>query len=85
MIRRPIYRGYHFNFWAKPIPVRDHDYEFAHDGYDGPGDDRCGTGASIADCCRQIDELEWDREPLLLDEHSRSKGLARALAEECKS
>ena len=33
------------------------DWEFAHVDYDGPPDDRCGTGISIADCESQIDEI----------------------------
>ena len=58
----PTYRGYHIE------PYHWGGWEFWHDDYDGapwetggpPMDKRCGTGESVEDCIRQIDELEDD-------------------------
>ena len=53
------YRGYNITYWAKPVPTRAWDYDFAHEDYDGApdsGDHRCGNGASVEDCKEQIDE-----------------------------
>lgn len=40
----------------KPIPIRDHDYDFYPDDYDGPGDGRGGTAGSITQAQIAIDE-----------------------------
>ena len=52
------YRDYTIRYDPLPIPIRDHDWLFVHDEYNGPPDPRCGTGASFEDCRAQIDELE---------------------------
>lgn len=52
------YRGYHITYDPPPIPDRRHDFQFAHVDYSGPGDPRCGTAATHADCIQLIDELE---------------------------
>ena len=56
------YRDYRITLYVKPSPFRGLDYDFAHKDYDGPEDRRCGNGASIEDCKRQIDELIDDGE-----------------------
>lgn len=59
------YRGYNITYWAKPVPTRAWDYDFAHEDYDGApdsGDHRCGNGASVEDCKEQIDEIIEDEE-----------------------
>lgn len=43
-------------------------YEFVHEDYDGPGDNRLGFGKSIEDCIIQINEQIEER---ILDEVSR--------------
>lgn len=55
------YRG----FTIKPleIPYRDMKYEFLHPAYNGPMDHiHAGTGGSIEDCKREIDDriLMWE-------------------------
>lgn len=52
-----VYRGFSIKLDPPPIPTRDHDWVFVHPEYDGPGDPRCGTGSSVANCQRQIDEI----------------------------
>ena len=54
---REAYRGFAVVLDPPPIPTRAHDWSFVHPDYDGPGDPRCGSGSSIADCQRQIDEI----------------------------
>ena len=41
-----------------PIPIRDYDWHFHHDAYDGPGDQRCGSAGSLEECLLEIRELE---------------------------
>jgi hypothetical protein len=44
----------------KPIPSRDHDWDWHHTDYDGAsdsGDNRCGTASSAADAIQQINRL----------------------------
>ena len=41
-----------------PIPTRDHDWHYVHDAYDGPGDLRCGSAASLEACLAAIHEQE---------------------------
>jgi hypothetical protein len=52
------YRNYTIEYDPPPIPTRAHDYRYAHDEYDGPGDRRCGTAASVEAAMRDIDEIE---------------------------
>lgn len=33
-------------------------WRWEHVNYDGPGDDRCGTGPTWEDCVRQIEDQE---------------------------
>lgn len=54
------YKDYHILYNPKPIPDFRFDYDFWHDGYDGAidsGDIRIGTGGSVEDCMKKIDEL----------------------------
>ncbi len=55
------YRGYNITHWRKPIPIRDYDWDFAHEDYDGAEDSpdcRCGAAASVEDAKAHIDEIE---------------------------
>ena len=70
MRSKPIYRGYHITYWAKPIPTDAFDYDFAHEDWD-LDDPRIGAARSVVEACKQIDEIEWEREPLLLTEGKR--------------
>lgn len=45
-------------FEPPPIPIRTCDWQFVHDGYDGPGDRRHGSAASVEDAVEQIREIE---------------------------
>ncbi len=49
------YRGYTITHNPKPIPTREHDYDYVHDEYDGPEDGRCGSEASVEGCKTAID------------------------------
>lgn len=54
-----LYRGYHVGP-AAYSPAPQFDWEFHHEDYDGApdgNDNRCGRGASAADCMSQIDDL----------------------------
>ena len=55
------YKGYSILYDPPPIPLRNMGWQFYHDDYDGApdsNDGRSGSGASIADCKEQIDEME---------------------------
>lgn len=54
-------RQYQISYNPKPIPDRNHDWEFIHQDYDGPPDNRCGTAASQEDAIHQID-LIWEND-----------------------
>lgn len=59
------YRGYLIEYNPPPIGTRAHDWAFTAEGFDGApdsGDNRCGTGPTVEDCLRQIDELEDEEE-----------------------
>jgi hypothetical protein len=56
------YRGYRI-YPACFSPAPQFDWEFHHEDYDGApdsNDNRCGRGASAADCIDQINDLEDD-------------------------
>lgn len=55
------YRGYTITRWLKPGPTRAYDWDFQHEGYDGPGDERCGSAASPEAARQLIDEIEGPR------------------------
>lgn len=59
--RTLTYRDYHISYDPPPIPWRGGDWQFAHDGYDGPGDDRCGFAGDLEEVLARIDELEDDQ------------------------
>lgn len=55
------YRGYTIYYDPPPIPIRDYDWHYEHDDYDGAEDahdPRGGSTASVEDCKREIDNLE---------------------------
>ena len=52
--------GWHIEKNIKPIPLRQFDYNFWHEDYDGAdgGNGLCGTASSIDDAMQQIIEIE---------------------------
>jgi hypothetical protein len=53
------YRGYVIQHDPPPIPNRSHDWQFAHEDYDGApdsGDHRIGTAPSLEEAKAGIDE-----------------------------
>ena len=53
------------SFDPPPIPVRDMDWRFHHDDFDGApdsNDHRCGNAASLEDAIEQIREMEAEGE-----------------------
>ncbi|MCP4169957.1 MAG: hypothetical protein GY758_04190 [Fuerstiella sp.] len=50
------YRGYTITYDPPPIPIRAHDWQFAHDEYDGPEDTRIGYAKSLTDAMHEVDE-----------------------------
>ena len=56
------YRGYVITRNPPPIPTRKFDWEYCHEDYDGPGDNRCGVAASEEAAKAEIDELEDEGE-----------------------
>lgn len=50
------YRGYRID--PNPYMFLEDRFIYSHMDYDGPGDNRCGTAATIEDAKREIDELE---------------------------
>lgn len=57
-----FYKGFVLSYNPKPIPTRAFDYDFVHEDYDGPGDNRCGAAESPAGCRYEIDLLLEERE-----------------------
>lgn len=53
---RMRYKDYTIEFNPKPIPIRDHDYDYWPDDYDGPEDGRGGSVASVTQAQIAIDE-----------------------------
>jgi hypothetical protein len=53
-----IYKNYHITYNPKPIPTKNHDWDFVHDEYNGPGDNRHGSVASVDDAMKEIDLIE---------------------------
>ena len=41
-----LYRGFVISYYAPPIPIRTCDWQWVHEDYDGPEDNRCGHAAS---------------------------------------
>ena len=56
------YREFTISHNPKPIPSRKHDWDWCHNDYDGPGDNRCGTSGSVRDAYQRIDDLISDAE-----------------------
>lgn len=50
------YRNCTITYNPKPIPIRDLDWDWVHDDYDGPGDNRYGSASSELSCKEQIDD-----------------------------
>lgn len=45
---------WHLSWNPKPIPTKAYDWDWGHDDYDGPGDTRCGSAASVLGCLEEI-------------------------------
>ena len=59
--QRISYRGYVITYDPPPVPVREWDWHFVHEQFDGApdaGDYRCGDAASLTDCMCEIDLIE---------------------------
>ena len=60
-----FYRGFHIWFDPPPIPVREYDWHYQHESFDGApdgGDHRYGHCADCAACQRDIDDMLDDDE-----------------------
>lgn len=67
------YRGYIIEYDPPPIPIRSRDWAFMANGFDGApdsGDNRCGTGPTLEDCKRQINEIEDEYAELMATEQA---------------
>lgn len=61
---RPLmYRGFEIYFDPPPIPTRACDWHYVHKDYDGPEDNRCGSGASFRECVDLINDFFDDEGP----------------------
>lgn len=49
------YRGFRIDYAPPPIPTRECDWQWVHDDYDGPEDNRCGHAPSLAAAKSDID------------------------------
>lgn len=56
------YRSFRIEYDPPPIPDRNHDWQWAHQDYDGPGDSRCGTSSSLEASKVAIDEWYDDHD-----------------------
>ena len=56
-----IYRGWFIQWDPPPIPDRNHDWQYWHKNYDGPGDGRIGSVASEQAAREAIDEEEDEK------------------------
>ena len=54
---RERYRNCTIRYDPPPIPLRNNDWAWVHDEYDGFPDRRCGTEASPEACRARIDEM----------------------------
>jgi len=52
------YRGYRIE--RNPYQWMDDRWMFSHEDYDGPGDNRFGTAATVEEAKREIDFIEDD-------------------------
>ncbi len=64
------YRDFELSYWAKPIPMRDFDWQAMHRNFDGAPDSNntkspVFCGKTIQDVKRQVDEWYEEEEPLL--------------------
>lgn len=57
-----LYRNFIITEDHPPIPTRAHDWNYRHEDYNGPEDQRWGTGSSLQDCKNAIDDMLWEPE-----------------------
>lgn len=59
LVKETSYRGFQIMpaYPVPPIPVRDFDWQWLHEDYDGTGDNRRGSAAGVVECKTQIDEF----------------------------
>ena len=55
-----LYRGYRIQ--PNPYDWMKDEWIYSHEDYDGPGDNRCGTEATVDACKIEIDLLEVNDE-----------------------
>lgn len=56
------YRGFHIEYNPPPIPVRCCDWQWAHEDFDGPEDNRYGHAASLEAAKAEIDDWHEEQE-----------------------
>ncbi len=56
------YRGYNITYYRPPVPSRIHDFQYSHEDYDGPPDNRCGSAASFEEVKEKIDLIIEEEE-----------------------
>lgn len=49
------YRGFRIDYAPPPIPARECDWQWVHEDYDGPEDNRCGHAPSLEAAKADID------------------------------
>ena len=54
---RTRYRDYTIEYNPKPIPIRTKDWDYVHDDYDGPEDNRLGSTNSLESAKAEIDDM----------------------------
>jgi len=59
-IKDSKYRGYIITYNPPPIPWRGADWQYYHEDFDGPGDERRGCCMTLQGCRADIDELILD-------------------------
>lgn len=72
------YRGYNITFDQKPMADRSHDWNWEHEEYDGPGDERCGTAETEEQAKLDIDEQISTSDAVLTEFENEDEGLQRA-------
>lgn len=91
------YGSYHIAFDPPPIPLRQFDWHFWHNDFDGPGDGRCGRAQTTDEAKAEIDRIEDERhldcgctaphplecESIRCDLRDHHKGLVAAVAKPC--
>lgn len=60
---KPIfYRDFWIEYAPPPIPSRSFDWQYVHEGYDGPGDPRHGAARSLDEAKADVDAWHEENE-----------------------